>query len=383
MTPARAQAARVDTWRTVERTFDDIGTEQPIEAQLEFETSTSDLGGGRANFVLDGRHLTWRTAPVEEFSIHGSLNDGVVELGDFRIALERGDLTAFGEWNLGEHAAALQFTSSMDFTTLAPAFPGPMGEALSRLDFSSTPPVTTGRILFDFQDGFHADVQADLDWRDFTFNGTRFDRLTIPVAYDGRRLLIPGLKMAGRAGDVDLEFFFDGTQATPSLNGKITSSLDPTVLKGVFGAGMDNFLGSCAFHAGGPKIEATATGTALKTDAWIVKGKMAAEGLRLQVGRVPGRDVGLHLRRFEAQPARPRRPPRGRRRRRRAHLRFQESRGGAAQHGHAGQRGRGRASDGGRSSPSTRGPTASRGRRWCAPTAAWTCRARRRTSTPT
>ena len=268
--------ARQETWRTILRAMDDIGAEQPIEVQFEFETSTRDLGGGRANFALDGRRLTWRSAPVDEFSIHGSLNDGIVELSDFKIGLERGDLTAYGEWNLADRTAALQFTSSMDFTTLAPAFPGPLGQALSRLDFSNSAPVTTGRVTFDLQQGFHTDIQADLDWRDFTFNGASFDRLSIPIAYDGRRLLIPGLKIAGQAGNVDLEFFFDGTRDTPTLNGKIISNLDPTILKGVFGEGMDNFLGSCSFAEGGPKIEASATGSALKTDAWTVKGKVTA-----------------------------------------------------------------------------------------------------------
>ena len=265
------------TWEAILRATDDIGTEQPIEVQFEFETSTRDLGAGRANFALDGRRLTWRSAPVDELSIHGSLNDGVVELSDFKIGLDRGELTAYGEWNLGDHNAELQFTSSADFTSLAPAFPGPLGQALSRLDFSNSAPVTTGRVVFDLEQGFHADIQADLDWRDFNFNGTSFDRLSIPIAYDGRRLLIPGLKIAGQAGDVDLEFFFDSTKDTPTLNGKITSNLDPTILKGIFGQGMDNFLGSCSFQDGGPKIEATATGNALKTDAWTVKGKLTAD----------------------------------------------------------------------------------------------------------
>jgi hypothetical protein len=265
------------TWQTVLQAMDDIGTDQPIDVELEFETSTRDLGAGRANFALDGEHLTWRTAPVQEFSIHGSLNDGIVELSDFKIGLDRGDLSAYGEWDLADRSAELRFTSSADFTSFAPAFPGPLGQALSRLDFTNSAPVTTGRVTFDLTQGFHADIQADLDWRDFTFNGTTFDRLTIPIAYDGKRLLIPGLKMAGQAGNVDLEFFFDGTKDTPTLNGKITSNLAPTILKGVFGQGMDNFLGSCSFAQGGPKIEATATGNALKTDAWTVKGKLTAD----------------------------------------------------------------------------------------------------------
>jgi hypothetical protein len=256
-------AARQQTWKAVVQAMDDIGTEEPIDVQLEFETSTHEPDAGRANFALEGQHLTWRSAPVDELSIHGALNDGIVELSDFKIGLDRGELTAYGEWNLTDRTAELQFTSSADFTSLAPAFPGPLGQALSRLDFSNAAPTTNGRILFDLQKGFHTDIQADLDWCNFTFNGSSFDRLSIPIAYDGRRLLIPGLKMAGQAGNVDLEFFFDGTQVVPALNGKITSSLDPTILKGVFGQGMDNFLNSCSFQNGGPKIDATATGTAL------------------------------------------------------------------------------------------------------------------------
>lgn len=261
-------------WRTARSAMEDIGTERPIDVELEFETSTRNLDGGRANFVLEGQRLTWRSAPVSDLSIHGSLGDGIVELSDFKIGLERGELTAYGEWNLAERSAELQFTSSMDFTSLAPAFPGPLGQALSRLNFPNASPAMTGRVLFDFQQGFHTDIQADLDWRNFAFNGVSMERLSIPVAYDGRRLLIPGLKLVGQAGNVDLELFFDGTQDTPNLNAKITSTLDPTILKGVFGEGMDNFLGSCSFPEGGPKIEVTATGTALKTDAWTIKGKV-------------------------------------------------------------------------------------------------------------
>jgi hypothetical protein len=277
LTPAQRIAAREANWRTIVKAVDDIGTEQPIGIQFEFETSTHDLGGGRANFALDGRHLSWRDAPVDEFSINGSLNDGVAELTDFKIGLQRGELSAYGTWDLGNHSAELQFTSSMDFTTLAPAFPGPLGQALQRLDFGDSVPSMTGRVLFDMQQTFRADVQADLDWRNFTFNGKAFDRLTIPIAWNGKQLLIPEMKMAGQAGDVDLQFSFDGSQAAPVLKGEVSSSLDPTVLKGVFGQGMDNFLNSCSFAGGGPKIEATATSTAFKTDAWMVKGKLSAD----------------------------------------------------------------------------------------------------------
>jgi hypothetical protein len=269
-------AAREAIFRSVEKALGDIGGAQLLGVQLEFDTGTRDLPGGRANFSIEGQNLTWRGAPVDDFDLRGTLGDGVVNLNTFKIALDRGELDAYGEWNLADHSAALQFTSSMDFTTLAPAFPGSLGNALGKLDFPNATPSMTGRVLFDLRAGVHADVQADLDWENFTFNGIAFQQLVIPLAYDGKRLLIPGLKMAGAAGNVDLEFFYDSTQTPPSLNGKITSTLDPTILHGVFGAGMDKFLASCAFPAGGPHIVATAVGTALKTDAWTVKGNLNA-----------------------------------------------------------------------------------------------------------
>jgi hypothetical protein len=266
---------RQAVWRSVLSAFNDVGTQRPIDVELEFEARTQDLGAGRANFALESRDLTWRSAPVDELSLHGSLSDGIVELSDFKIGLERGELTAYGEWNIADRSAELQFTSSMDFTTLAPAFPGALGRALLKLEFPNNSPDMTGRVLFDLHEGVHTDVQADLDWREFTFNGVAFSRLSVPFAYDGRRLLIPGLKIVSDKGNVDMEMFFDSTKTPASLNARITSTLDPTLLQGVFGEGMDKFLGSCAFYEGGPKIEATATGTALKTDAWTITGKMA------------------------------------------------------------------------------------------------------------
>jgi hypothetical protein len=276
--PTAAQLqSRQEIFRSVKRALADLSSDQPPEVQLDFETTTRDLTGGRANFSVEGQNMSWRGAPIEDFEIHGNLDENIVNLNDFKIGLDRGELTAYGEWNLTDRSAELQFTSSMDFTTLAPAFPGPLGNALGKLDFPQASPSMTGRVLFDLREGFHTDVQVDLDWQNFTFNGIAFDRLSIPVAYDGKRLLIPGLKVAGQAGDVDLEFFFDSTKEPPSLDGRITSTLDPTILKGIFGQGMDNFLGSCAFPAGGPRVQASASGTALKTDAWMVKGNLTAD----------------------------------------------------------------------------------------------------------
>ena len=59
--------SRQDVWRAVRSAMEDIGTERPIDVELEFKTSTKDLGGGRANFILDAEHLTWRSAPSISF----------------------------------------------------------------------------------------------------------------------------------------------------------------------------------------------------------------------------------------------------------------------------------------------------------------------------
>ena len=265
---------RAAIWRNAMKSMGDIKGGRPIEVQLDFETFTQHLPDSRANFLVEGRDVSWRDAPIGELSIHGSLQNELLDLSSLKVVLNRGDLTAYGEWNIATRTAQLQFVSTMDFTILAPAFSGAAGAALAKLNFPNNPPSMGGRILFDLSQGVHTDVQADLDWRDFTFNQVAFSRLSVPLAYDGKRLLIPGLTMESTAGNVDLSLFFDRTKTPADLNGKITSSLDPTILKGVLGPGMDRFLESCSFAGGGPKISATAKGTDLKTNAWTITGKM-------------------------------------------------------------------------------------------------------------
>ncbi len=117
--------ARAAVWRSVRRVAEDISGEVPIEMQLEFEAASAISAPAAPTSPSRGRHLTWRSAPVDEISLHGTLNDGLVELADFKIGLERGDLTAYGEWNIEKRSAELQFTSSPRFHhARPPPFPG-------------------------------------------------------------------------------------------------------------------------------------------------------------------------------------------------------------------------------------------------------------------
>ena len=111
---------------------------------------------------------------MDEFSIHGSLNDGVVELSDFKIGLERGELTAYGEWNIADRSAELAVHFLDGFHDAGARFSGSAGAGLEPARFSQFAPVMTGRVLFDLHQGLHTDIQADLDWREFTFNGSLF-----------------------------------------------------------------------------------------------------------------------------------------------------------------------------------------------------------------
>ena len=82
--PTQQTAARAGHLALGTEAIDDIGIEQPIDVQSSSRLRRAISARGRANFALDGRHLTWRTAPVDEFSIRGTLNDGVVGADRFQ-----------------------------------------------------------------------------------------------------------------------------------------------------------------------------------------------------------------------------------------------------------------------------------------------------------
>jgi hypothetical protein len=261
-------------WRSIKNFAEEIETSQPILLQSNFDFPMSDPKAAWMQIELESRYAWWRGVPIQEVALSANLKDGLFKLNEFRVRLARGEFSVYGEWRTSDKKTELQFNSNLDFTPLAGALAGNGREIVRQFNFFALP-IVSGRVRLDWSGPAPAiDLQADVDWRDFSYGNVSVDRLSMAMAYDGKRVLIPDARLISSAGTVSADFYYDASK--PEVKGRLKSDLDPTILQGIFGAGIDRFLASCQFPRSGPVIEALLTGTSISTDAWNVQGSINA-----------------------------------------------------------------------------------------------------------
>ena len=270
----QARAATDALCRRIVAVCDDLDTQHPIRVQVEFGVATAHPEDATARVAVAARYVRWRGVLIDEVAAEATLANHVATLSDFHVRLDRGELDVTAEADLAKKRAGVEFSSTLDFTPLAAAFPGHVGDALAKLVFTELPSLS-GRADLGWADGFTANLQADLDWEDFRYGDAAFDRLLIPVSYDGKRLFVPGLELAARNGKgaCKADLLYDPTDpAKPAVRAKIDSTLDITALDGVGGPGLDRFLESLHFDGAGPAASLVVSGASLHPQDLVVKG---------------------------------------------------------------------------------------------------------------
>ncbi len=276
VTPPRVEdyTYRENLWKSFRQYALEFESEKPILVALEFKTPELHPELSEASLSIRAKHCRWRGVQVEEMGLQAHLEQSRLRLEDIHIQLARGEWLAKGDWYLDEKRSMIEFQSSLDLSVFATAFPGKVGEALGKLSFED-PAHCSGRLQTTFSPDFHYDLQVDLNWKKFSYGNVAFDRLNLPIAMDSRRLLVSGMELVGAKGNVSLNLLYD--QSIPDLKGHLKSDLDPTVLIGVFGEGLDRFLSSLEFQGKGPLLNLKLKGSSLKPADWKLSGKVALE----------------------------------------------------------------------------------------------------------
>lgn len=264
-------AGREKLWATIEDYADELDTEKPIHLQVDFDIPTKDPQTARVELGLKTQLIRFRGAQIQEVNLNAHMGDAKVVLDQFQIRLARGEFLMTGQWDLVGRKASIEFNSNLDFSPLAPAFPEPARTAISNLNFNQLPSFG-GQVGLDWTQKLTYTVQADIDWRDFSYGGVPFDRLVIPLAYDGHRLLIPDARIENQTGKLAFDFFLD--QSKPELKARVDSTLDPTAFRGAFGVAADRFLNSLEFRQNGPHLQAIVQGNGFKTNDISASGQL-------------------------------------------------------------------------------------------------------------
>lgn len=281
------QTAQLDRlWAQVQTAAGEFDTERPLLLRGNFDFATAKPMGMKLQALLTAELFRWRGSLVDALTAEVEFEDQILRVPELRLKLARGAFILSGEANLLEKKGRAEFNSNLDFVSLAPAIGGRVGEAIRRLNFSELPTLN-GKLLVDWaQPQPQINLQADLDWQRFSYGNTEFQRLTIPLAFDGNRLLIAEAELITRRGQVQVEALWN--RAEPSIQARLKSSLDPTVLQGLFGVGADRFLQSLQFTNKGPELSVQVAGASNQPRDWKITGRAKAEAFSYK-------GVGLNL----------------------------------------------------------------------------------------
>jgi len=259
-------------WERVIAVADDFDTQRPPRLKVDFDVATSTPEKATLHGTLAAHYLRWRGALVDEVAADLSLTDQVLTLSELRVDLARGELSVNGEADLAKRQAHVEFYSNLDFTTLASAFPGRAGDILGRLNFTDLP-VVSGTFDSDWSETPSVNLQADVDWENFSYGNAAFTKLAIPIAFDGQRLFIPQAELAMANGDLQVDALYDRSKPeAPTIRARIDSTLDITCLQGVISPKADLFLQSLHFDAGGPEAHLSVTGATADPTQWLITG---------------------------------------------------------------------------------------------------------------
>ncbi len=251
----------------------------PIQLQLVFDGQTRTPELGQITLRAQGRNFSWRGMPVAGFALEAQSENGDVRLKGLRVRLRNEELVVKGEMGWKERRAQLEFQSRVLPADFAPLVPASVRSGLKRLRFSrSAPPLASGRLSLDWTEvgqPLRWNLDADLDWSSFAYGRQRFTRMRVPIAFDGRRLLIPDFQLEHPSGKIQADVFWEADKSL--VRARLNSDIDPTVFMGMFGLGLDPFLKSCKFEKGGPHVRAEISASTLEASPFQARGRLEVE----------------------------------------------------------------------------------------------------------
>jgi hypothetical protein len=237
--------ARARLWNGIEAVLRDIRSPRPITLNLEFDTNTLDPLAGTIRLEIDGRQLSWKEWAVRSVVLRSGLSGGQVRIDTLRIALERGGLEVTGSALLDPLTADLRWSCDADPTLLEPFLPAEQRGRLPPLQFHQLPEFEG---LAEYRHGAEIPLflKGRFHWKDFSLGPERLEEMTLPFAFDGKRLLVTGLLLRAREGQqARLDFF---READGSFKGRLEANLDPTRLRALAGPGGQPLMKSLEFR---------------------------------------------------------------------------------------------------------------------------------------
>jgi hypothetical protein len=240
--------------RRIEKIADQWTAPRPLTLSGQFKIPLAAPLEGTARLQLNGTDQGWRGVKIARVSVSAAYAADACQL-DGTLEFTRGRLTMTGEWTRSAKQAELNFYSDIDLSLLAEALPEKSVPVLQAFHFNQLP-VNQGAMRVTWDNGGGFVIMAKSQWRDFTIGGQKFDSFESAISYDGKRLMVTGLRLNSPAGTVTAELFHDGEN---QVRGRVDSAIDPRAFRALLGSGAQPFFNSIDFTVP-PRINATISG---------------------------------------------------------------------------------------------------------------------------
>jgi|GEM_PF-765969 len=246
-------ARRVEIYQKIRDELETLTS--TLAVNVNFHVAADDPLSGSAQIQIETSDYNWRGIPIPRIFLSATYDDRIVRLDRATVAFTHGSLQAEGLVQIDDRKATLNFSSDVDPTLFKTVLDEKFRDQIASVYFSELP-LTEGTCELNWGKGFSYFTRASFNWKNIFVDGKRIDSLHALVAYDGSRFIATDVAVKQGDGVLKGEVLLDGNR---NVTGKISSSIDFTALRPLFGAGAQPFLKSLTFEEG-PVIEAKISG---------------------------------------------------------------------------------------------------------------------------
>ncbi|MEO0453810.1 MAG: hypothetical protein AAFY98_06690, partial [Verrucomicrobiota bacterium] len=263
---------RARIWEQIVYWSEQFSTEERIQIALEADWILARPEESELKFSIEATDVIWNGVVFDTLYTDAYWQDGAVRM-EGGVDLLRGGMNWQGNWLSTQTKARINLFSDVDLSLLAPAVPEAVSRVLTKARFR-TLPINEGEVTLDWTDEFNYLLRLRSLWEQFSIGDSRFDHLMIPLAYDGKRIIVSDMELKNDSGRAVINFFYDGDD---EVRADMDSTLDLTDLKPIAPEAAHAFINSLDFQEGGPAIRCQMKGEDFSMETIFIEGDAEVE----------------------------------------------------------------------------------------------------------
>ncbi|QSR88849.1 hypothetical protein IT6_00625 [Methylacidiphilum caldifontis] len=284
-------------WSKILSIVDLFETQKPLQLEGSFSLNTKDPENVTASLQLYSKKFLFKDVPIENAFSELKIAGGAIKFEELTLELPRGQISSWGEVDFKGSSSFFEFLSSADLSLIKSILPKNWQSLTETLKFTDLP-TFSGRFTTKWGTQKMTNLIVDIRCHNFSFQDHALKELSLPIAYDGKKLFAPELKLKTDTGILSGEILWD--RQNDSFWAKINSQqINPKIFKKVFGTEFDRILDVTEFKKEFPIVNFEIRGNSLNPQHWIFSGHYLLKDFVYQGVFISSTESDFHFSNFE------------------------------------------------------------------------------------